>query len=201
LTAYGERRAKEKDEVVSMAQDQRGVGKSVHGGEGEEDAEESAWDEDEDKCPDTPTPMTREQKRHAYVPLGAPLRAASTAPKPLPADGPISLLEPHQPPPPAVSRKPIPSSQQRNRMSVSGQSKLSAISAASKHSIFSTPGRDELERKKALVEVDEGPFARVQSMMDLDKERRRISSGGKLDQRTEQKERKGLGIKCGCVVM
>jgi hypothetical protein len=173
----------------------------VDGGEGDEDAEGSLWDEDEDKCPDTPTPMTREQKRHAYVPLGAPLRAASTAPKPLQADGSFSLLEPHQQPSPVVSRKPIPSTQQGNRISVSGQSKLSAISAASKHSIFSTPGRDELERKKALVEVDEGPFARVQSMMDLDKERRRISSGGKLDQRTEKKERKGLGMKCGCVVM
>jgi hypothetical protein len=64
--------------------------------------------------------------------------------------------------------------------------------------VFSTPGRDELERKKALVEVDEGPFARATSMMDLDEERRRVSAGGGMKGVGGKKER-WCGV--GCVIM
>lgn len=77
-----------------------------------------------------------------------------------------------------------------------------ALSTASKHSIFSTPGRDEMERKKALVEVDEGPFARAKSMVDLREERRRVSGGA--DEDGAKEIRLGLGkFRCGvgCVVM
>lgn len=94
-----------------------------------------------------------------------------------------------------MTRKPLAS----NRISVSGASNITALSTASKNSIFSTPGRDEMERKKALVEIDEGPFARVQSMMDLDVERRRVS--GKEERPEEEKSRKGVFVGCGCVVM
>ena len=41
--------------------------------------------------------------------------------------------------------------------------------------MFATPGRDELERKKALVEADEGPFAGVRSVQALWRERRGVS--------------------------
>jgi hypothetical protein len=49
------------------------------------------------------------------------------------------------------------------------------------------------------VEVDEGPFARVQSMMDLDEERKRISSGQMEVKEEKKKERGRFG--CGCMVM
>lgn len=63
-----------------------------------------------------------------------------------------------------------------------------------------------MERKKALVEIDEGPFARVQSMMDLDEERRRVSRGVERDgdgegKKKEKKRRFGGVGGCGCAVM
>ncbi|KAH7070490.1 hypothetical protein BKA63DRAFT_579086 [Paraphoma chrysanthemicola] len=185
----------------------------------DEDGKDS--DEDEDKCPDTPTPMTREQKRRAYIPLGAPLRPLPNIPTPAPTPtyksatppptipnsnpnpnpylNPNSAAQPQQPVRP-VPRDPVSYIAAPNRVSVSAWSKVSALSATSKNSIFSTPGRDEMERKKALVEWDEGPFARAQSVMDLDEERRRISSGGGGEGGKGRKGR-GLHVKCGCVVM
>lgn len=84
-------------------------------------------------------------------------------------------------------------------------SRVSATSngtVASRKSIFSTPGRDELERKKALVEADEGPFARAVSMQELNHARRVISGevgrgGGQPEGESETKERR----LCGCNVM
>jgi hypothetical protein len=131
---------------------------------------------DENNAPDTPTPMTREQKRHAYVPLGAGIRHTA-----MPSQSRLPLAVPRSSatPPPQV---PSPHLSPPERVSVSG---ASALSAASKHSIFSTPGRDELERKKAAIENDEGPFARAKSMIDLGEERRRVSGGdgGEKDKR------------------
>jgi hypothetical protein len=141
---------------------------------------------DENEAPDTPTPMTREQKRHAYVPLGEGIRLAAmpSLSRLLPAVPGLPASPPPQIPPPHLS-PPL-------RISVSG---TSARSTASKHSIFSTPGRDELERKKAMIEDDEGPFARAKSMIDLKEERRKVSTG----------KGKGKGGKrccvAGCAVM
>ncbi|KAF2621257.1 hypothetical protein BU25DRAFT_463860 [Macroventuria anomochaeta] len=81
-------------------------------------------------------------------------------------------------------------------ISVSRRSEASGASVASKHSIFSTPGRDEMERKKPIVEEDEGPFATATSMQDLEQRRRRVSEGSK--------DGDGIGKRvCGmkCVVM
>jgi hypothetical protein len=64
-----------------------------------------------------------------------------------------------------------------------------------------------MERKKALVEVDEGPFGRATSMADLDEERRAVSSGevGKgEDDREGTKGRTRRRRLCGgvrCLVM
>jgi hypothetical protein len=81
--------------------------------------------------------------------------------------------------------------------SVSRGSEASGASVASKHSIFSTPGRDEMERKKPIVEEDEGPFANAKSVRDLEQTRRRVSEG------TRDGEEKGERRVCGmrCVVM
>jgi hypothetical protein len=162
----------------------------------EEDSDSDA-DGNEAEAPDTPTPMTRAQKRQAYTPL----RVATTTA----AASELSFLPPAPPamsptPAPAVARKPNGVTHVvSNRISASGASNMTAMSTASKNSIFSTPGRDEMERKKALVEVDEGPFARVQSMMDLDEERKRISSGQMEVKEEKKKERGRFG--CGCMVM
>ncbi|CAO2653170.1 Nn.00g025810.m01.CDS01 [Neocucurbitaria sp. VM-36] len=82
-------------------------------------------------------------------------------------------------------------------ISLSAQSNVSGGTAVSKRSIFSIPGRDELERKKALVEADEGPFARAVSVQDLQARRRRISEGkgvGKEGEGMGERTRRGCGI-------
>ena len=81
--------------------------------------------------------------------------------------------------PPQVSyslprRKSLPPLTGRHA-SVSGRSNVSAGTLASQRSIFSTLGRDELERKKAIVEVDEGPFGRATTMANLREERDKVS--------------------------
>jgi hypothetical protein len=136
-------------------------------------------DEENEEPPPTPTPMTRDQKRSAYTPLGFHV------PRPLHSHK--SDLQPFAP------LSPVRVSSPGLSISVSA---TSALSAADKQSIFSTPGRDELERKKALVEDDEGPFARVTSVGDLEGERTRVSSG------IVDKEKKGRGCGGGrCIVM
>ncbi|KAH3947688.1 hypothetical protein HBI56_237810 [Parastagonospora nodorum] len=140
-------------------------------------------DSDPDTPPDTPTPMTRAQKRQAYAPLGSSTTFSITQ-----ATQPITSAQP----------QPLASDANANRIS-------SVLSTASKHSIFSTPGRDELERKKALVESDEGPFARAKSMGDLRVERMRVGSAGDGEEREggDGKDRKLKGKwRCGiCAVM
>ena len=79
--------------------------------------------------------------------------------------------------------------------SVSRRSEASGGSVASKHSIFSTPGRDEMERKKPIVEEDEGPFAKVTSVQDLEQSRRRVSEGTKEGGEVERK-RRFCGMQC-----
>ncbi|KAL5116453.1 hypothetical protein ACEQ8H_005689 [Pleosporales sp. CAS-2024a] len=122
-------------------------------------------DKGEPSAPYTPTPMTRAQKRLAYTPLGSPVRPSRLQPR-----------NPHLSPPQSPNFDLIqalkltpPKSVVKSRSSESGGSHHTV---ASKRSVFSTPGRDELERKKALVEADEGPFARATSVLDLDGERR-----------------------------
>lgn len=82
--------------------------------------------------------------------------------------------------------------------SVSRRSEASGASVASKHSIFSTPGRDELERKKPIVEEDEGPFAKATSVQDLAQRRRRVSE---VDKEGDNEVRKGRLCGLKCVVM
>jgi len=89
---------------------------------------------------------------------------------------------------------------------------VSGGTATSKRSVFSTPGRDELERKKAIVETDDGPFAKAVSMADLNERRRVVSDEGAqgvprsedLEAESMQKKKKegrtcGMGV--GCNVM
>ncbi|KAH8708563.1 hypothetical protein GQ44DRAFT_777080 [Phaeosphaeriaceae sp. PMI808] len=184
--------------------------------------------DDKYQCPDTPTPMTHEQKRQAYVPLGAPTYATNSVVQAmfphLPTQ--LSCVRGSSPPsqhktrlhpqiypylaqqhhaqgsplpiPPHLQlhNKPTPNSLPSNRISISADSHDTVISTGSRHSIFSTPGRDELERKKALVEADEGPFARAISMMDLRDERRWISDGA-----VEERSGKKMGCGAMCLVM
>lgn len=201
MLAGGETKVRE-DELAVEQQGQEGEVLEV-------DDDEAGGDEEDTEPPDTPTPMTRAQKRQAYTPLSAaalaPLRTAPALPTLHPLTttqdqahpqrhSPISTNSPSSPIP-ALQRKALPNAK---RASVSGASHTTFLSTASKNSIFSTPGRDELEKKKALVELDEGPFARVQSMGDLNQERRKISSGRKEER--EEKEEKA-GALCRCVVM
>jgi hypothetical protein len=172
-------------------------------------------DNDHAEPPYTPTPIPRSQRHLAYTPLGAPNRTPPS--QSLSESRPTSpnLTPPqahaHYAPQP-LSRKPLSStinsrisasghSNINNRISVSGHSNITALSTASRNSVFSTPGRDELERKKALVEPDQGPFARVTSMADLDEERRRIS-GLKGIEKDEKEGRRRMRIcRVGCCVM
>jgi hypothetical protein len=125
------------------------------------------------------------------------------------------LQQPQQQP---LPRKPLPSATIARHISISGTSNISGGTATSKKSVFSTPGRDELERKKALVEADEGPFARVVSVADLNASRRVISGempmetegGGKgvrermskkVDEGKEKVRSRGCGMGEVCAVM
>ena len=111
------------------------------------------------------------------------------------------------PPPPAAAPLvdrygnicyPTPAAVPGRNTSLSRVSAASNGTVVSRKSVFSTLGRDELERKKALVEADEGPFARVVSMQDLNQSRRIISGEVKRDGDGGGKEERMM---CGCVVM
>lgn len=163
-----------------------------NGGEGliiaddkaKDDSTPSDDDDDDVACPDTPTPIPRSQKRSAYlplspIPLSLPQPAHIHIPTPNNTTTSNTNISPTSPTSPTYPAPPIPL-KSPDRISVSGASNLTALtglSATSNHSVFSTPGRDELERKKALVEVDEGPFGLVGSVADLREERRRVSGG------------------------
>ncbi|KAH6875664.1 hypothetical protein BKA58DRAFT_399843 [Alternaria rosae] len=97
-------------------------------------------------------------------------------------------------------------------VSPSESSYVSGGTVTSKRSVFSTPGRDELERKKAVVETDDGPFAKAVSMADLDERRRVVSEEGARGTQTiedleaegrpkRKKESRTCGMGIGCNVM
>jgi hypothetical protein len=110
-------------------------------------------------------------------------------------------------------RKPVTGStaNMQRQISISEASQFSGGTVSSKRSVFSTPGRDELERKKALVEDDEGPFAKAVSMADLEERRRVVSEQRAGDDRRaaileaegSRKKKKGraCGLGVGCNVM
>lgn len=114
-----------------------------------------------------------------------------------------AMVQPHdtsptEPPPAPVLAAPVQtqSTKEPNRhASVSRKSEASGASVASKHSVFSTPGRDEMERKKPIVEEDEGPFARATNVQDLEQSRRRVSEGTKIMDEEDEKKRP-CGMKC-----
>jgi hypothetical protein len=174
--------------------------------------------------------MTTSQKRSAYTPLGGPIRYSvpektntrttddsfnvydiidltdhSGQPvteqvDPAQESNHLTLPYPHQHAQ-APLRKPVPPSTDIARhISVSAKSNISGGTATSKHSVFSTPGRDELERKKAKVEPDEGPFGRAVSVSDLN-ERRRVVSGGSVGGKKENRVHRVCGMGVGCSVM
>ncbi len=80
---------------------------------------------------------------------------------------------------------------------VTAKANPSAAPSPTANGIFRTPGRDELERKKALVEADEGPFAGVQNVAALAKERREVSGESSEGQGGEG-ERKEKKRRWGC---
>lgn len=93
-----------------------------------------------------------------------------------------------------------------------------SVKSWASHMTFSTPGRDEMERKRACVKGgDEGPFGAAKSMRELAKKRRQVSEGkivqervGEVGQDGEKKKKKEKGKKdaedksgglCKCCVM
>jgi len=210
----------------------------------EHDFKEEADRYDQDG-PETPTPMSREQRSQAYTPLCVPSPLFATVhkmkrkhsvddvretpghalhpkhalcqPTPFEQDFRLHAREPGsaarirenvpgirsegQTTPPLKS----PSTLDPTRhTSSSARSNISGGTVASRHSVFSTPGRDELERKKALVEIDEGPFARAVSVQDLDARRRQINPLNEERQygkRDKKRWMKGCGLGGRCCVM
>lgn len=208
----------------------------------------SAADSEKWDAPDTPSPVSREQKRQVYAPLRVhrPVTGANNAEEPVvghgthariadymrkmqtqPRGGKAKASEPEheaaqrtgsvkrtvapiphivQAMAPSNSASPTlsPFSAAQRRIqrdpeparhtSVSRRSEASGASVASKHSIFSTPGRDELERKKPIIEEDEGPFARATTVQDLEQKRRKVSEGTRDGE--EEKAKRFCGLKC-----
>jgi hypothetical protein len=88
-----------------------------------------------------------------------------------------------------ISREP------NRHTSASGRSQASGRSVASRHTVFSTPGRDEMERKKPIVEEDEGPFAGAKSVKELEVDRR-VVSGGTTDGVEKGRGKRFCGMRC-----
>lgn len=226
----------------------------------EDDAEKEAYCY-EQHGPETPTPMSREQRSQAYTPLSVPSPLFSTGyrkkRKHSVADGLAETTGPKTPPlspalrhkhalfpstsfgrdrrlqaremasaahirgnvptaageqgqttatPPLESISTLDPTITTRHASSSARSNISGGTVASRHSVFSTPGRDELERKKALVEIDEGPFARAATVQDLNARRRQIHTRNDEEQdydgKGEKKGRiKGCGLGGRCCVM
>lgn len=210
----------------------------------EDDIEEET-DGFEQDGPETPTPMSREQRSRAYTPLGVPAPLFSTRhgkrkhgvddERETPSlQGPLTYVRQHkhtrsqptssdrnfkshgrdmisaariqervpdstyaQTTPPVKSPSAL---DPRRHASTSARSNVSGGTVTSKHSVFSTPGRDELERKKATIEIDEGPFARAVSVQDLDARRRQVSAlSEEIHYDKEKRRRKrdcGIGGRC-----
>ncbi|EUC45363.1 hypothetical protein COCMIDRAFT_26478 [Bipolaris oryzae ATCC 44560] len=109
---------------------------------------------------------------------------SKVAPKHSHSHRPLHVIQqqPNQPsaPVPAIKRARAPGPAPTiplPRKPLSATSNISIHTARSHRSVFSTLGRDELERKKAVVEEDEGPFGAVGSVAELDGARRSVSSG------------------------
>ncbi len=85
--------------------------------------------------------------------------------------------------------------EQVRHTSASRRSETSNTSVASRHSIFSTPGRDEMERKKPIIEEDEGPFAKATNMRDLEQRRRTVSEATRESGGNEGRKRL-CGLRC-----
>jgi hypothetical protein len=81
------------------------------------------------------------------------------------------------------------------RTTASRRSQASGASVASRHSVFSTPGRDEMERKKPIIEEDDGPFAKVKSVKELNVDRRKVSEGT-TDGVKKKDGRRLCGMRC-----
>ncbi|KAI8936614.1 hypothetical protein NX059_007013 [Plenodomus lindquistii] len=196
------------------------------------------------RAPETPTPMSREQRLQAYTPLSAPSPlfpveknhssdgAGPARPKGQPTH---ELHDKHHLPQHSPSERnfkphlrdlvsaartrenfpttideqttaPVKTGSPRHptrQVSCSARSTVSGGTAESRRSVFSTPGRDEMERKKALVEIDEGPFAKAVNVQDLDVRRRQVS--GKSDESKDREKkrvwRQGCGMSGRCCVM
>lgn len=71
-------------------------------------------------------------------------------------------------------------------------------SARSVASTFSTPGRDEMERKRGIA--DEGPFKGAMGLKELEETRRMVSGGGRGEGDVNREKEKEDGL-CRCVVM
>jgi hypothetical protein len=197
-------------------------------------------------APDTPSPVSRQQKKDAYTPLqvrrlfeelnseGEPaaghtrvadymrqvkmqqpsfiLTPTGTPPEKIEAPQPVkriatpvahivqAIAEAHtvaQDGESSSSRQEqLQISREPNRQtSASRRSQASGRSVASRHTVFSTPGRDEMERKKPIVEEDEGPFARAKSVKELEVDRR-VVSGGTTDGVEKGDGKRLCGMRC-----
>ncbi|CBX91663.1 hypothetical protein IAQ61_010962 [Plenodomus lingam] len=234
--------------LAHMVQDQRAADSTWYSTT--EDEIDNNDDSDERDAPETPTPMSREQRMQAYTPLGVkPLFSNGRERKQHSGDSVYKATRPkdqstltlhhkqahfqpdfHQKSKPHLGHtvsgvrirkrfpgateeqardsvhNPPPQSSTRN-ISSSARSNLSGGTAESRRSVFSTPGRDEMERKKALVEIDEGPFAKAVSMQDLAMRRRQVSGmsgdGVESGERGGKKKmwKKGCGMSDRCCIM
>ncbi|OAG11952.1 uncharacterized protein CC84DRAFT_1254315 [Paraphaeosphaeria sporulosa] len=72
-------------------------------------------------------------------------------------------------------------------------------SARSVASTFSTPGRDEMERKRGIA--DEGPFKGAMGVQELAERRRMVSEGKRAEENSQKGNERGKGGMCRCVVM
>ncbi|RMZ66536.1 hypothetical protein GMOD_00001879 [Pyrenophora seminiperda CCB06] len=130
---------------------------------------------------------TAARAESSYVNHSYPLQPRRPPPAP-----PVDMYGVMNDPTPVSSLAPVPG----DNMSQSYVSATSNRTATSNRSVFRIPGRDELERKKAYVEADEGPFAGAITMAHLNQERRVISGESERNARTEKEK-----ILCGCSVM
>ncbi|KAF2249072.1 hypothetical protein BU26DRAFT_564754 [Trematosphaeria pertusa] len=139
--------------------------------------------------PETPTPMTADQRRAQYASLGGSPTLHAAPDEAAEASDSIS-------PAPLASTKQATSNSGSFNPTRQARNASVSTGAASYQTTFSTPGRDELERKKVESHMgpfarDEGPFGTAKSVKDLEERRRRVSEGS----RRGEERKKGL---CGC---
>ncbi|KAJ4360741.1 uncharacterized protein N0V89_001308 [Didymosphaeria variabile] len=127
-----------------------------------------------------------------------PLPTSPRGPIPSPWKKPALQIGPDVPSPPhprnvtATAVKPQPTRQASTR-------------SVASNATFSTPGRDEMERK--MGHADEGPFGTAKGVQELAERRRQISGAKSVSQRFEaagkrgNKEDEERGGLCKCVAM